>query len=52
LADVLHLSERGHDVAIVDNMARRNADIELEADSLTPIRPLGIAWRRGARSRP
>jgi UDP-sulfoquinovose synthase len=44
----LHLSERGHDVAIVDNMARRNADIELEADSLTPIRPLGTrleAWR-------
>ncbi len=44
----LHLSERGHDVAIVDNMARRNADIELEADSLTPIRPLGTrleTWR-------
>jgi len=44
----LHLSACGHDVAIVDNLARRNADNELEADSLTPIRPLGTrldAWR-------
>ena len=37
----LHLSARGHDVVIVDNLARRNADIELEAESLTPIPPLG-----------
>jgi UDP-sulfoquinovose synthase len=44
----LHLSACGHDVVIVDNFARRNADIELEAESLTPIRPLGSrleAWR-------
>jgi UDP-sulfoquinovose synthase len=44
----LHLSACGHEVAIVDNLARRNADVELEADSLTPIRPLGTrldAWR-------
>jgi UDP-sulfoquinovose synthase len=44
----LYLSARGHDVSIVDNFARRNADIELEAESLTPIRPLGerrAAWR-------
>ena len=44
----LHLSASGHEVAIVDNLARRNADIELEADSLTPIQPLGTrlaAWR-------
>jgi UDP-sulfoquinovose synthase len=43
----LHLSAHGHDVVIVDNFARRNADIELEAESLTPIRPLGVrraAW--------
>jgi UDP-sulfoquinovose synthase len=43
----LHLSQRGHDVFIVDNFARRNADIELEASSLTPIAPLGTriaAW--------
>lgn len=44
----LHLSQRGHDVVIVDNFARRNADIELEASSLTPIAALGTrldAWR-------
>ncbi|MEA2255933.1 MAG: UDP-sulfoquinovose synthase [Solirubrobacteraceae bacterium] len=44
----LHLSACGHDVVVVDNFARRNADIELEAESLTPIRPLGVrlqAWR-------
>jgi UDP-sulfoquinovose synthase len=44
----LHLSQRGHDVTVVDNFARRNADIELEASSLTPIAPLGTrlqAWR-------
>ncbi|HWC85591.1 MAG TPA: NAD-dependent epimerase/dehydratase family protein [Solirubrobacteraceae bacterium] len=44
----LHLSACGHDVAIVDNLARRNADIELEAESLTPIKPLGTrleVWR-------
>ena len=44
----LHLSASGHDVQIVDNLARRNADIELEADSLTPITPIGTriaAWK-------
>jgi len=44
----LHLSASGHDVQIVDNLARRNADIELEADSLTPISPIGTrlaAWK-------
>ena len=44
----LHLSACGHEVAIVDNLARRNADIELEAESLTPIAPIGTrlaAWR-------
>ena len=44
----LHLSQRGHDVTIVDNFARRNADFELEASSLTPIEMLGTrlaAWR-------
>ncbi len=44
----LHLSACGHDVAIVDNLARRNADIELEADSLTPIKPIGDAPGRVA----
>ncbi len=37
----LHLSEQGHDVRIVDNFARRQADIELETSSLTPITPMG-----------
>jgi UDP-sulfoquinovose synthase len=37
----LHLSAAGHEVVIADNFARRNADIELEASSLTPISPLG-----------
>jgi UDP-sulfoquinovose synthase len=36
----LHLSARGHDVLIVDNFARRRADVELGADSLTPIASL------------
>jgi UDP-sulfoquinovose synthase len=37
----LHLSARGHDVIIVDNLSRRKIDVELEVNSLTPIRPLG-----------
>ena len=37
----LHLSAEGHDVTIVDNLARRCIDVELEVDSLTPIRPMG-----------
>jgi UDP-sulfoquinovose synthase len=44
----LHLSARGWDVGIVDNLSRRNIDNELEVQSLTPIRTLGAridAWR-------
>jgi UDP-sulfoquinovose synthase len=37
----LHLSDIGHDVTIVDNLSRRCIDIELEVESLTPIRPIG-----------
>jgi UDP-sulfoquinovose synthase len=37
----LHLSNRGHDIIIVDNLSRRRIDLELEVDSLTPIRPIG-----------
>jgi UDP-sulfoquinovose synthase len=36
----LHLSAAGHDVAIVDNLVRRKTDVELEVESLTPIRPI------------
>ena len=44
----LHLSDIGHDVAIVDNLSRRNIDNELEVGSLTPISPMGkrlAAWQ-------
>lgn len=37
----LHLSALGHEVAVVDNLSRRKIDVELECESLTPIRPLG-----------
>jgi UDP-sulfoquinovose synthase len=37
----LYLSDRGHDITIVDNLSRRKIDVELEVDSLTPIRPIG-----------
>src|SRR5947209_462634 len=43
----LHLSARGHEVAIVDNLSRRMIDVELEAESLTPITPMSTrlsAW--------
>ncbi len=44
----LHLSAKGYDVCIVDNLSRRNIDNELEVDSLTPIRFMGErlrAWK-------
>ncbi|TJZ94147.1 NAD-dependent epimerase/dehydratase family protein [Paracoccus gahaiensis] len=44
----LHLSARGHEVVIVDNLSRRKIDIELEVGSLTPIRPLGTRLRAWA----
>ena len=47
----LHLSAHGHDVLIVDNLSRRNIDNELEAGSLTPIRPMGTrlkAWQEAS----
>lgn len=44
----LHLSNAGHEIVIVDNLSRRNIDVELETDSLTPIRPMSVrlqAWQ-------
>ena len=44
----LYLSDRGHDITIVDNLSRRKIDVELEVESLTPIRPVSErirAWR-------
>lgn len=37
----LHLSNSGHDVTIIDNLSRRKIDIDLQANSLTPIAPIG-----------
>jgi UDP-sulfoquinovose synthase len=36
----LHLSNCGYNIILVDNLARRKADIELGCESLTPIRPI------------
>ena len=47
----LYLSNRGHDVTIVDNLSRRKIDIEMEVESLTPIRPIGErlrAWKEAS----
>lgn len=41
----LHLSDAGHEVIIVDNLSRREIDLELEVESLTPIRPMGERLR-------
>jgi len=44
----LHLSNIGHDVIIVDDLSRRKIDVELEVESLTPIRPMSTrleAWK-------
>jgi UDP-sulfoquinovose synthase len=45
----LHLSDSGYDVTVVDNLSRRKIDLELEVESLTPIRPIGErlrAWKQ------
>jgi UDP-sulfoquinovose synthase len=44
----LYLSDRGHEITILDNLSRRKIDVDLEVESLTPIRPTGEriqAWR-------
>src|ERR1022692_721641 len=44
----LYLSDRGHDITVIDNLSRRKIDVDLEVESLTPIRPIGErirAWR-------
>lgn len=44
----LHLSDRGHEVTIVDNLVRRRIDEELGSNSMTPILPLDervAAWK-------
>jgi len=44
----LYLSEKGHDIHIVDNLSRRNIDNELCTNSLTPIASIDArieAWK-------
>src|SRR5215469_17030805 len=41
----LYLSDRGYEVTIVDNLSRRKIDVELEVESLTPIRPVSERLR-------
>ena len=45
----LYLSQRGHDVAVVDNFLRRLWDHELGAMTLTPIQPLPERLRTWSR---
>ncbi len=45
----LYLSDQGHEITIADNLSRRKIDIELEVDSLTPIRSVHdrlAAWKQ------
>ena len=39
-ATALYLSQKGHDVTIIDSFVRRQWDFELGVQTLTPIRPL------------
>ncbi len=48
-ATALHLSAKGHSVAIVDNFVRRQWDHELSAQTLTPIQPLSDRLRSWCR---
>lgn len=44
----LHLSDSGHEVAVLDNLVRRSFDVELGVQSLVPIEALPVrlrAWR-------
>ncbi|NOX83690.1 MAG: NAD-dependent epimerase/dehydratase family protein [Alphaproteobacteria bacterium] len=44
----LHLSNLGHAVTIIDDLSRRKIDVELEVESLTPIKPISVrlgAWK-------
>ncbi|WP_020660280.1 NAD-dependent epimerase/dehydratase family protein [Amycolatopsis benzoatilytica] len=50
----LHLSDNGHEVAVLDNFARRQYDVELGAESLVPIEDLSTrldAWQAASGKR-
>ena len=40
-ATALYLSSRGHEVGILDSLVRRHWDLQLGADTLTPIASIG-----------
>jgi UDP-sulfoquinovose synthase len=42
----LHLNQKGHDVGVVDNFARRGYDFEMGVDSLVPIANMSNRLRR------
>lgn len=47
----LHLSNLDHDIIIIDDLSRRKIDVELEVESLTPIKPISVrlqAWREAS----
>ena len=39
----LHLSDKGHEIVIVDNLSRRKIDMDLGCDSLTPISSMEVS---------
>jgi UDP-sulfoquinovose synthase len=45
-ATALYLSNRGHDVAILDSLVRRHWDAQLQVDTLTPIAPIQQRLKR------
>jgi UDP-sulfoquinovose synthase len=45
-ATALYLSNKGHDVAILDNLIRRHWDAELCIETLTPITPIQTRLQR------
>ncbi len=45
-ATALYLSNKGHDVAILDNLVRRLWDMELQSETLTPIAPIQTRLQR------
>ena len=50
-ATALHLSARGYEVSIVDNLCRRTFDLQLGLDTLTPIAPIHTRVKRCAPTR-
>ncbi|MBF2098784.1 MAG: NAD-dependent epimerase/dehydratase family protein [Gloeomargaritaceae cyanobacterium C42_A2020_066] len=45
-ATALHLAKQGHRVGILDSLVRRHWDLQLQADTLTPIAPIQQRLRR------